>query len=71
MTAPSVFRIADIQDRIDNLPENGTYTKPFVPPRSASPWLPVATELPGCELIKVSEAGILHEKIAYFSRLPE
>jgi ethanolamine utilization protein EutQ len=30
MTAPSVFRIADIQDRIDNLPENGTYIKPFV-----------------------------------------
>jgi|TARA_B110000211_G_scaffold205357_1_gene239580 ethanolamine utilization protein EutQ len=30
MTAPSVFRIADIQDRIDNLPENGTFIKPFV-----------------------------------------
>ena len=30
MTAPSVFRIAEIQDRIDNLPENGTYIKPFV-----------------------------------------
>jgi ethanolamine utilization protein EutQ len=28
--APSVFRISDIQDRIDNLPENGTYIKPFV-----------------------------------------
>ena len=27
---PSVFRIASIQDRIDNLPENGTYIKPFV-----------------------------------------
>ena len=30
MTAPSVFRIADIQDRIDNLPEKGTFIKPFV-----------------------------------------
>ena len=30
MTAPSVFRIADIQDRIDGLPENGTFIKPFV-----------------------------------------
>ena len=30
MTAPSVFRIADIQDRIDNLPESGTFIKPFV-----------------------------------------
>jgi len=30
MTAPSVFRIADIQDRIDNLPEDGTFIKPFV-----------------------------------------
>ena len=30
MTAPSVFRIADIQDRIDNLPANGTFIKPFV-----------------------------------------
>ena len=30
MTAPSVFRISEIQDRIDNLPANGTYIKPFV-----------------------------------------
>ena len=30
MAKPSVFRIADIQDRIDGLPENGTYIKPFV-----------------------------------------
>ena len=30
MTAPSVFRIAEIQERIDNLPENGTFIKPFV-----------------------------------------
>jgi ethanolamine utilization protein EutQ len=30
MTAPSVFRISDIQDRIDNLPANGTFIKPFV-----------------------------------------
>ncbi|WP_423909546.1 cupin domain-containing protein [Candidatus Spongiihabitans sp.] len=30
MTAPSVFKISDIQDRIDNLPANGTFIKPFV-----------------------------------------
>ena len=30
MVAPSVFRISEIQDRIDNLPANGTYIKPFV-----------------------------------------
>ena len=30
MPAPSVFRISDIQDRIDNLPANGTFIKPFV-----------------------------------------
>ena len=30
MTAPSVFRISEIQDRIDNLPTNGTFIKPFV-----------------------------------------
>jgi len=30
MTAPSVFRIADIQDRIDSLPTDGTFIKPFV-----------------------------------------
>jgi len=28
--SPGVFRIADIQHRIDNLPENGTFIKPFV-----------------------------------------
>lgn len=30
MTAPSVFRISEIQHRIDNLPANGTFIKPFV-----------------------------------------
>ena len=30
MAAPSVFRISEIQDRIDNLPTNGTFIKPFV-----------------------------------------
>ena len=30
MTAPSVFRISEIQDRIDNMPTNGTFIKPFV-----------------------------------------
>ncbi len=30
MTAPSLFRISEIQDRIDNLPANSTYIKPFV-----------------------------------------
>lgn len=30
MPAPSVFRISDIQDRIDNLPANGTFIKPFI-----------------------------------------
>jgi ethanolamine utilization protein EutQ len=30
MTAPSVFRISEIQDRIDNLPASGTFIKPFV-----------------------------------------
>ena len=34
-------------------------------------WQAVGTELQGCALVKVSEAGILHEKIAYFSKLPE
>ena len=33
-------------------------------------WHAVGTELQGCANIKVSEAGILHEKIAYFSKLP-
>ena len=30
MTAPSVFRINDIADRIENIEEGGTYIKPFV-----------------------------------------
>ena len=34
-------------------------------------WQAVGTELQGCALIKVGEQGVLHEKIAYFSRLPE
>jgi hypothetical protein len=34
-------------------------------------WQAVGTELQGCALVKVSEAGVLHEKIAYFSSLPE
>ena len=33
-------------------------------------WQAVGTELQGCALVKVSEEGVLHEKIAYFSRLP-
>jgi len=34
-------------------------------------WQAVGTDLQGCALIKASEAGILHEKIAYFSKLPK
>jgi hypothetical protein len=34
-------------------------------------WQAVGTELQGCALVKVGAEGILHEKIAYFSRLPE
>ena len=34
-------------------------------------WQAVGTELQGCALIKVGETGVLHEKIAYFSSLPE
>ena len=34
-------------------------------------WQAVGTELQGCALVKVGEQGVLHEKIAYFSRLPE
>ena len=30
MAAPSVFRISDIEDRINDLPTNGTFIKPFV-----------------------------------------
>jgi len=34
-------------------------------------WQAIGTELQGCALVKVGEEGVLHEKIAYFSRLPE
>jgi hypothetical protein len=34
-------------------------------------WQAVGTELQGSALVKVGEHGVLHEKIAYFSRLPE
>ena len=34
-------------------------------------WQAVGTELQGCALVKVGEEGVLHEKIAYFSRLPD
>ena len=34
-------------------------------------WQALGTELQGCALVKVGEEGVLHEKIAYFSRLPE
>ena len=34
-------------------------------------WRAVGTDLQGCALIKVGEEGILHEKIAYFSKLPD
>ena len=34
-------------------------------------WQAVGTDLQGCALVKVGEEGVLHEKIAYFSRLPE
>jgi hypothetical protein len=34
-------------------------------------WQAVGTELQGCALVKVGEQGVLHEKIAYFSRLPD
>ena len=33
-------------------------------------WQAIGTELQGCALVKVGEEGVLHEKIAYFSRLP-
>ena len=33
-------------------------------------WQAIGTELQGSALIKVSEQGILHEQIAYFSKLP-
>ena len=34
-------------------------------------WHAASTSLQGCALIKVGEEGVLHEKIAYFSKLPE
>jgi hypothetical protein len=34
-------------------------------------WQAVGTELQGCALVKVGTQGVLHEKIAYFSRLPD
>ncbi|MFT5221116.1 MAG: hypothetical protein ACI9LO_001558 [Planctomycetota bacterium] len=34
-------------------------------------WQAIGTGLQGCALIKVDASGILHEKIAYFSKLPE
>jgi len=34
-------------------------------------WQAVGTELQGCALVKVGAEGVLHEKIAYFARLPE
>jgi hypothetical protein len=34
-------------------------------------WQAVGTELQGCALVKVGNDGVLHEKIAYFSRLPD
>lgn len=34
-------------------------------------WQAVGTALQGCALVKVGEVGVLHEKIAYFSRLPD
>ena len=34
-------------------------------------WQAVGTELQGSALVHVGEEGVLHEKIAYFSRLPE
>ncbi len=33
-------------------------------------WQAIGTELQGCALVKVGDEGVLHEKIAYFSRLP-
>jgi hypothetical protein len=33
-------------------------------------WQAIGTELQGCALVKVGSEGVLHEKIAYFSRLP-
>ena len=34
-------------------------------------WQAVGTGLQGCALVKVGPEGVLHEKIAYFSRLPD
>jgi len=34
-------------------------------------WQAVGTDLQGSALVKVGEQGVLHEKIAYFSKLPD
>ena len=34
-------------------------------------WQAVGTELQGCARVLADETGVLHEKIAYFSRLPD
>jgi hypothetical protein len=34
-------------------------------------WQAVGTELQACALVKVGSEGVPHEKIAYFSMLPE
>lgn len=34
-------------------------------------WQAIGTELQGCARVLVGEQGVLHEKIAYFSRLPD
>ena len=34
-------------------------------------WQAAGTELQGCALVKFGTEGVLHEKIAYFSSLPE
>jgi hypothetical protein len=34
-------------------------------------WQAVGTDLQGSALVKVSDEGVLQEKIAYFSKLPE
>jgi hypothetical protein len=34
-------------------------------------WQAIGTELQGCARVLVGEEGVLHEKIAYFSRLPD
>lgn len=34
-------------------------------------WQAIGTELQGCARVLVGKQGVLHEKIAYFSRLPD